>query len=356
VPEDRESRSVPPTTNRAPRVAVLGASGYAGALAASLLHRHPHFELTALTSRSDAGKRLDALYPRYRVPLTMEELDLDRHADGLDAAVVAYPHHAAAPVVAGLRKRGVRVVDLSADFRFFIPSTYERWYGAHPAPHLLDEAVYGLPELGAFYDGYRDRIAAADLVANPGCFPTATLLALAPLAHRMVDAIVDAKTGVSGAGRAATDKTHFVTVTENVNAYGIDGHRHEPEINEQLGGLAAGIAPSPGVTFIPHLVPLDQGELISAYVDLRSEMDGAELWETFSEAYAGEPFVELIEQPPGVRDVRETNLCRIAVRARPLQRRVLIFAAIDNLWKGTSSQAVQNLNLMFGFPEGEGIA
>jgi N-acetyl-gamma-glutamyl-phosphate reductase len=340
----------------APRVAVLGASGYAGALAAALLHRHPRFELAAITSRSDAGKRLDALYPRYRVPMVMEELDLDRHADGLDAAVVAYPHHAAAPVVAGLRERGVRVVDLSADFRFFIPSTYEQWYGAHPALDLLDEAVYGLPELGAFYDDYRERIAASDLVANPGCFPTATLLALAPLAHRMVDAVVDAKTGVSGAGRAATEKTHFVTVTENVNPYGVDGHRHEPEINEQLAGLAAGVTPSPGVTFIPHLVPLDQGELISAYVDLRSEMDGAELWEIFSEAYADEPFVEMVEQPPGVRDVRETNLCRIAVRARPLQRRVLVFAAIDNLWKGTSSQAVQNLNLMFGFPEGEGIS
>ena len=155
-------------------MAVLGASGYAGALAAALLHRHPRFELTAITSRSDVGRRLDALYPRHRVPLTMEDLDLDRHAEGLDAAVVAYPHHAAASTVAGLRERGVRVIDLSADFRLRTLSTYEQWYGAHPAPDLLDAAVYGIPELG-----YRDAIKTADIVANPGCFPTAALLGLA---------------------------------------------------------------------------------------------------------------------------------------------------------------------------------
>lgn len=338
-----------------PSVAVLGASGYAGALAAALLHRHPRFELAALTSRSDAGKRLDELYPRHRVPMVMEELNLDRHADGLDAAVVAYPHHAAAPVVARLRERGVRVVDLSADFRFYFVDAYERWYGPHPAPQLLDEAVYGLPELDAFMNGHRERIAGADLVANPGCFPTAALLALAPIARRIEDAVIDAKTGVSGAGRAATDRTHFVTVTENVSPYGVDGHRHEPEIAEQLAVLAAGVAP-PGVTFVPHLVPVDQGELVSVYATTMGPLDGEELSDLFGEAYADEPFVEVVEQPPGVRDVRETNVCRIAVRARPRERRVLIFAAIDNLWKGTSSQAVQNLNLMFGFPEGEGIS
>lgn len=339
-----------------PRVAVLGASGYAGALAAALLHRHPRFELAAITSRSDAGRRLDDLYPRHRVPLTLEELDLDRHTDGLDAAIVAYPHHAAAPTVAGLRERGVRVVDLSADFRFFILNTYERWYGTHPVPELLDEAVYGLPELDGFFPDYRERIATANLVANPGCFPTAAIIALAPLRHHIADVIVDAKTGVSGAGRAATDETHFVTVTENVTPYGVDGHRHEPEIYEKLSGLAAGISPAPNVTFVPHLVPLDQGELISAYLNVRSELTQAEVTERYVEAYADEPFVEVVGHPPGVRDVRGTNLCRICVRARPYERRVLVFAAIDNLWKGTSSQAIQNLNLMFGFPEDEGIA
>jgi N-acetyl-gamma-glutamyl-phosphate reductase len=331
---------------------VLGASGYAGALAAALLHRHPRFELTTITSRSDVGTRLDALYPRHRVPLTMEELDLDRHADGLDAAVVAYPHHAAAPVVAGLRERGVRVVDLSADFRFWSLDTYEQWYGAHPAPDLLEDAVYGLPELAGFYDGHRERIARADLVANPGCFPTAALLATAPLTDlRLMDLVIDAKTGVSGAGRAATDRTHFVSVTENVSPYGVDGHRHEPEIAEKLGAMRA----SCRMTFIPHLVPVDQGELISAYALLDVEIEQDELQQVYAEMYEDEPFVEMVEQPPGVRDVRETNLCRIAVRRRR-DGRVVVFAAIDNLWKGTSSQAVQNLNLMFGFPEGAGIS
>jgi len=332
------------------RVAVLGASGYAGALAAALLHRHPRFELTALTSRSDVGRRLDDLYPRYRVPLTMEELELDRHADGLDAAVVAYPHHAAASTVAGLRERGVKVVDLSADFRLRALSTYEQWYGAHPAPALIADAVYGLPELG-----YRERIAHADLVANPGCFPTATLLGLAPLARAglLQDVVIDAKTGVSGAGRAATDETHFVTVDENVVAYKLAGHRHAPEIDQELSALGAQLPP---VTFVPHLVPVDQGELITSYVKPSRELTQAELDALFRDAYAHEPFVELADRPPGMHDVENTNVCRISVHGERHDGRVVVLAAIDNLWKGTSSQAVQNLNLMFGLPEDEGIA
>ncbi len=333
-----------------PSVAVLGASGYAGALAAALLHRHPRFELTALTSRSDVGRRLDDLYPRYRVPIVMEELDLDRHADGLDAAVVAYPHHAAASTVAGLRERGVKVVDLSADFRLRELETYERWYGAHPAPELLEAAVYGLPELG-----YREAIADADVVANPGCFPTATLLGLAPLARAglIKDVVIDAKTGVSGAGRAATEETHFVTVDENVVAYKLAGHRHAPEIDQELAALGAQLPP---VVFLPHLVPVDQGELITSYVKPARDVTQTELDALFRDAYAHEPFVELTGRPPGMHDVENTNICRISVHGDRHDGRVVVLAAIDNLWKGTSSQAVQNLNLMFGFPEDEGIA
>jgi N-acetyl-gamma-glutamyl-phosphate reductase len=333
-------------------VAVLGASGYAGALAAALLWRHPRFELAAITSRSDVGRRLDDLYPRHRVPLVMEELELDRHADGLDAAVVAYPHHAAAPVVAALRERDVRVVDLSADFRLRDLGTYERWYGAHPAPALLDDAVYGLPELG-----YRDQIRDADIVANPGCFPTAALLALAPLARAglLADVVIDAKTGVSGAGRAATDETHFVAVDENVAAYKVGGHRHAPEIDQELAVLG-GPGPAHPVVFVPHLVPVDQGELITAYVTPSREVGDAELQELFAAVYAGEPFVELAQRPPGMRDVTATNICRISVHGDRHDGRVVVFSAIDNLWKGTSSQAVQNLNLMLGFDEDEGIA
>ncbi len=324
---------------------MFGAAGYTGALSARLLFRHPSFELVRLTARSDVGKRLTDLYPHHRVPLVLEELDLERHG-GVDAAVVAYPHGAAAPVVAELRARGVKIVDLSADFRLRDRQTYETWYRSHPAPQLLPEAVYGLPER------YRSQIRQAALVANPGCYPTAAVLALAPLAQAglVADVVIDAKSGVSGAGRAATEKTHFVTVDENISPYGVPRHRHTPEIEQELEALGAEVK----VTFTPHLLPLDQGELVSCYVT-PPEGTLPDLWELYGRFYADEPFVELAESPPGVRDVRETNVCRISVHADERTGRVVVFAAIDNLWKGAASQAVQNLNLMFGLDEGEGI-
>ncbi|MDQ6607434.1 MAG: N-acetyl-gamma-glutamyl-phosphate reductase [Actinomycetota bacterium] len=327
-------------------VAVFGAAGYAGALAARLLWRHPDFELTTVTARSDVDRRLDDLYPHHRVPLMLEELDLDRHGE-VEAAIVAYPHGAAASVVAGLRERGVRVVDLSADFRLRDPGVYEEWYREHPVPDLIESAVYGLPER------YREQIRDADLVANPGCYPTATLLALAPLAQAGLigDVVVDAKSGVSGAGRGATEKTHFVTVDENVNAYGVPRHRHTPEIEQELAVLGA----RGRITFTPHLVPLDQGELVSCYVTSPPETGDGDLGVLYHDAYDAEAFIEIADRPPGVRDVRETNLCRISVHRDERTGRVIVFAAIDNLWKGSASQAVQNLNLMFGRPEGEGI-
>jgi N-acetyl-gamma-glutamyl-phosphate reductase len=327
-------------------VSVFGGAGFTGALAARLLYRHPSFALQAVTARSDVGRRLDDLYPHHRVPITLEELDLARHA-ALDAAVVAYPHGAAAPLVAELCERGVRVVDLSADFRLRDPAVYELWYREHPVPGLLDRAVYGLPER------YRDQIRSANLVANPGCYPTATLLALAPLARAglIQDVVIDAKSGVSGAGRAANDRTHFVTADENVSAYGVPRHRHTPEIEQELAALGSEVR----VTFTPHLLPLDQGELVSCYVDLE-DADAFDVTPLYVDAYEGERFVELSAKPPGVRDVRETNICRISVHRDLRTGRAIVFAAIDNLWKGAASQAVQNLNLMFGLPEGEGIA
>jgi N-acetyl-gamma-glutamyl-phosphate reductase len=330
-----------------PSVSVIGAAGFGGALAARLLHAHPSFELVAVTARSDVGRRLDDLYPHHRVPLVLEELDLDRHGD-VDAAVVAYPHGAAAPVVSALIEREVRVVDLSADFRLRDAAVYGEWYREHLAPELLRDAVYGLPEI------YRHDLAGADLVANPGCYPTATLLALAPLARAGLigDVVIDAKSGVSGAGRAPTDKTHFVTVDENMNAYGVPRHRHTPEIEQELAALGAELR----VTFTPHLVPLDQGELVSCYVTPTRDVDGDELEALYRGAYEDEPFVELASGPPGVRDVRETNFCRISVHRDERTGRVIVFGVIDNLWKGAASQAVQNLNLMFGLPEGEGIS
>lgn len=327
-------------------VSVFGSAGFTGALTARLLYRHPSLELRALTARSDVGRRLDDLYPHHRVPLELEELDLDRHAD-VDAAVVAYPHGAAAPLVAALRERGVRVVDLSADFRLRDPAVYGQWYRDHQAPQLLGEAVYGLPEL------YREEIRGASLVANPGCYPTASLLALAPLTRAGIveDVVIDAKSGVSGAGRAATDKTHFVTVDENLNAYGVPRHRHIPEIEQELATLGADVR----ITFVPHLVPLDQGELVSCYVTVSDAIDRLDLEQLYAEAYADEPFVELATTPPGVRDVRETNICRVSVHRDERTGRVIVFGAIDNLWKGAASQAVQNLNLMLRLPEDEGI-
>ena len=333
-----------------PSVAVFGAAGYTGALAARLVDRHPSFQLTAVTARSDVGRRLDDLYPHYRVPMTLEELDLDRHAQ-VDAAIVAYPHGAAAALVAELRRRGVRVVDLSADFRLRDPDVYAEWYREHEAPELLPEAVYGLPER------YREQIRPAGLVANPGCYPTATLLALAPLAaHGLIaDVVVDAKSGASGAGRAATEKTHFVTVDENVSAYSVPRHRHTPEIEQELARLDPAHA-EVTITFTAHLLPLDQGELVSCYVTLVDRGADLDLGALYADHYASEPFVELSDIPPGVRDVRETNICRVSVHRDERTGRVIAFAALDNLWKGAASQAVQNLNLMFGRPEGEGIS
>jgi N-acetyl-gamma-glutamyl-phosphate reductase len=318
---------------------VIGAAGYAGAVASALLHRHPHFELAHVTARSDAGERLDAVHPRTRVPLVLEEYDADRHGD-VDAAVVAYPHGAAAPVVAELRSRGVRVVDLSADFRLRERAVYEDWYGTHAAPALVGSAVYGLPEL------HRDEIAGAGLVANPCCYPTAAILALAPLARAglLGDVVIDAKSGVSGAGREPTHSKHFVSVDETVTPYKVGRHRHTPEIEQELGD---GVR----VTFTPHLVPIAHGELVSCYVTPSRDADFRALYDVYDE----ERWVEVVDGPPGMTEVRETNFCRISVHGDERTGRIIVFATIDNLWKGTSSQAVQNLNLMFGRDESEGL-
>lgn len=324
-------------------VAVAGASGYTGALAARLVHRHPELELVAVTSRSDAGRRLDDLYPHHRVPLVLDAYDAEE-LGRVDAAIVAYPHGAAAPVVAELHERGVKVVDLSADFRLRDLPTYEEWYVAHPAPQLLEEAVYGLPER------YREQLRGASLVANPGCYPTAAILALAPLAPYLADVVIDAKSGVSGAGREPKHSTHFVTVDENLTPYGVGRHRHMPEIDQEL---AAAGARDLAVTFTPHLVPLDQGEMVSCYATLAD--DAVDVEALFEAAYADEPFVELAARPPGVRDVRDSNVCRIHTTRDERTGKAFVFAVIDNLWKGAASQAVQNLNLMLGLDETAGL-
>jgi N-acetyl-gamma-glutamyl-phosphate reductase len=336
------------------RVLVAGASGYAGALAAELVRRHPGLELARVTARTDAGRRLNELYPQYEVDLVLDEPAAEDGAD-VDAAIVAYPHGAAAPVVAALRERGTKVVDLSADFRLHDLDTYARWYGEHGAPQLLAEAVYGLTEL------HRDAIAGADLVANPGCYPTASILALAPLAAAglIEDVVIDAKSGVSGAGRSAEDEMAVVKQTDDTRPYKVTGHRHGPEISQELGELAGGNGARPGesgLTFVPHLMPYDQGELVSCYVRTSEQLDAGRMLSLYEERYGEEPFVEVTTDPPGVTGVRGTNLCRIHVALNEDSGRAMAFASIDNLWKGAASQAIQNLNLMLGLPEGEGIS
>ncbi len=328
------------------RACVVGASGFAGALTAALLWEHPRISLEAVTARTDAGRHLDDLYPRYRVPLELEQFDAERLGAAADVALVSYPHGAAAAAVAQLRAQGLRIVDLSADFRLRDAAAHERWYGEHGAPELRGESVFGLTEL------HREEIASASLVANPGCYATAAILALAPLAREslIADAVVDAKSGVSGAGREANERTHFVSADENVNAYAVDGHRHAPEIDQELGALGL----ERRVTFVPHLLPLDQGLLASCYVTPTRELDAGDVAERFQDAYGDERFIELAASPPGVRDVRDTNICRIHATAAP-DGRVLVFAAIDNLWKGAAGQAVQNLNVMLGLDEAEGL-
>ena len=331
----------------AQRVLVAGATGFTGALAAHLLWRHPHFELAAVTGRSELGRPLGEVYPRYRVPLAIEPLDPDA-LEGIDAAIVAYPHAAAAPTVAALREHSIRVVDLSADFRLRSLASYERWYGEHPRADLLDEAVYGLTEL------HRERIAQAAIVANPGCYPTASLLALAPLARAglIADLVIDAKQGISGAGRVFDETTHLSMAGENIVPYKVAAHRHTPEIEEQLALLGGDPL---RVQFQAHLVPLDEGEMASCYATTTRPVSAGELAELYTSAYADEPFVELLDGPPGVLEVRETNYCRVFVAADEHTGKVIAFGAIDNLWKGTSSQAIQNLNVMFGLPETTGL-
>jgi N-acetyl-gamma-glutamyl-phosphate reductase len=340
-----EANAQPLTGEPAARVLVAGASGFTGALAAEIVWRHPQLELVAITSRSDAGTRLDRLYPRYRVPLELTELDLD-DVDGVDAAIVAYPHGAAAPTVAALRERGMLVVDLSADFRLRDPATYERWYGEHGAPELFEAGVYGLTEM------YREELRGAKLVATPGCYPTASVLALAPLAERglLADVVINAMQGVSGAGRGGGDAMHYVSMDENAFAYKTEGHRHQPEIEQELAALGN---PAP-VTFVPHLLPLDQGELTTCYAQTTKPVSKDEVQALYRKRYADEPFVHVVDTPPGLRDVRDSNECHVHVTVTE-RGRVLAFSAIDNLWKGASGQAVQNLNLMLGLDETAGL-
>jgi N-acetyl-gamma-glutamyl-phosphate reductase len=336
-------------------VAVVGASGYTGALLAELLLRHPSVGLTHLTSESLAGQSVAAHLPRLRTELAF---CAEARVDHVDLAFVCTPHGEAAPVVRRLLDAGAKVVDLSADFRLDAAS-YAEWYGEHPYPEMLP-GVYGLTEL------HRDDIAGADLVANPGCYPTAALLALEPLKQfGLLDVVIDAKSGVSGAGKTPKESTHFCSVDSDLVAYGVGTHRHQPEIAAGLAGEAAAVsafgagpaAAGPSLTFVPHLVPLQRGITATMYVRLGTFPlpDVAALTALYREFYAGEAFVEVCDAPPQLKDVTGTNACRIHVTVDERSGRVIVISAIDNLMKGASGQAVQNMNVMLGLPEIEGL-
>jgi N-acetyl-gamma-glutamyl-phosphate reductase len=324
-----------------PTVHVFGAAGFAGAQLAALIDRHPGFDLGVITARGDAGRRLVDVAPEYRVERVLEPPDPGSVAAG-DFAAVCYPHADAAPLVAELIDAGARVLDVSADHRLHDASLYPPVYGfEHPRPDLLAEAVYGLPEV------HRDAIASARLVANPGCFPEAGILALLPLAGELADVVIDSKSGVSGAGRTPTATVHYSHAADNVSAYKVYAHRHRPEIEQELGVE---------VTFTPHLVPVDRGLLSTCYARLTSDTPHADdLRERYRAFYADHPFVEVVEAPPGMRAVQRTNYAQVCPMVDPRGGRITAFGVIDNIGKGAAGQAVQNLNLMAGLPETEGL-
>ncbi len=329
------------------RTAILGATGYTARDLLDLLLRHPQVQVTALTTRQDSQPHVAEVHPslRGRLDLKLENLSPAQVAERADCVFGCLPHAASAAVVSELLEAGCRVVDFSADYRLDDPQIYTHWYGVeHPDPGRMAQTVYGLPEL------YRDSIRGADLVANPGCYPTAAILALAPLLKAGVieprGIVIDAKSGVSGAGRSAKPHLHFPEANENLTPYGVGEHRHTPEIDLILSKWC-GV--NTNVVFTPHLIPMDRGELVTAYADVASDVSAERLLETLQEYYTDEPFVRVLAGIPGTKQVANTNFCDITVRR--VGDKAVIVSAIDNLIKGASGAAVQNFNLMYEFEE-----
>ena len=335
------------------QVGVFGATGYTGLELVKLLMRHRGVHLAFASSPSSAGQSLEKLYPALpNIPLVLTEQALNMKADVL---FFCLPHGEAAQLMPKFVQRGTRVIDLSADFRLKSAAQFEKWYEhVHPAPQLLPQFQYGLPEL------YRDKIIGAQCVANPGCYPTSVLLGLAPLLKaKMVSAatpvVIDSKSGVSGAGRKATLGSHFVEVNENIAPYNLGRrHRHVPEMEQEIELLGN---KSLRVLFSPHLVPISQGILSTIYVPLEDDYPEESVRALFLEHYARERFVKVIETPQAcssLRFVAGTNVCVLSVHV--CGKMAIVVSAIDNLYKGASGQALQNMNLMCGFEENEGLA
>jgi len=341
------------TTSNTIEVGVIGASGYTGAELVRILSRHAGAKLRVLTADRNAGKPLQSIFPQFaglELP-SLVALD-DAKLDALDAVFCCLPHGTTQTVVAGLPK-SLKVVDLSADFRLKDTGVYAQWYGhKHQAPALQGEAVYGLTEFA------RGPIAKSRIVANPGCYPTAALLPLVPLLEdgkiSGTDIIIDAKSGVTGAGRTAKEGTMFAEIAGGIHAYGVAAHRHAPEIDQELSG-AAGHAVT--VTFTPHLVPMNRGILATIYVRLADGATAGDLQTCLASRFDDEPFVKVLANgaTPATRYVRGSNQCHIGVFADRIEGRAIVISAIDNLVKGASGQAVQNMNLMFGLNESMGL-
>lgn len=336
-------------------VAIVGASGYTGLELIRLLHCHPEVAVTCLTSEQSAGKPISEVFPtlRGRCDIVLENLEPVRISEKADIIFTALPHKAAMEVVPTFLKLGKRVIDLSADYRLSDPAVYGEWYEPHLNPAGLKKAVYGLPEIR------RAKIKGAKLVANPGCYPTSIILGLAPLLKKgLIDLssiIADSASGVTGAGRSAKVDSLYCEVNEGFKAYGVGGaHRHTPEIEQELSLLAG--APLK-ITFTPHLLPMDRGILSTIYASPKKKITTGTLVALYREFYAGEPFVRVLAEGslPSTAFVRGSNFCDIAPLVDPRTGRIIVVSAIDNLVKGASGQAVQNMNLVCGFPETMGL-
>ena len=314
------------------RAAVTGANGYAGMTAVHLLARHPNVELVQLTSRSSAGKPYSEVFPLLEL---RGEFVAEPEPDGLDVIFSCLPHNVGAANVGSWLEAGVRVIDMSADFRLRDAELYPRWYRQpHPTPALLQKAVFGLPEL------HEAELKDAQLVAVPGCYSTASILALAPAVSAGLvgsDIVVDAKSGVSGAGRSTGLGVHFSEVNESLHAYAIDGHRHLPEIVQELSADVQ-------VTFVPHLVPMTRGILATCYFDLKGSP--ADLDDAYREFYAAQPFTKVVDKTPATKLASHSNLCLINIGSQG--RKAVVTAALDNLVKGASGQGVECFNIVYG--------
>ncbi len=338
------------------RIAIAGASGYAGAELVRLAVAHPSFTITAVTSEKSAGQLIASVFPSLKgmIDHRFEALAPEALAERADAVFLALPHTKSQDPVAVCVKAGKPVVDLSADYRLKSVGTYEQWYQtSHAYPHLLQEAVYGLPEL------HRQAIAKSHLVASPGCYPTAAILQLAPLfARGLVQPeliVIDAKSGVSGAGRSPALAYHFPEAHESLEPYKIGQHRHTPEIEQELSGLMENLG-AVTITFTPHLVPMNRGILSTAYCKLVRTISLSDLRDLYREFYKGERFVRLYEDVvPNPRYIKGTNYCDVGVYTDPRAGWVVTVAAVDNLVKGAAGQAIQAMNLMLGIPEDTGL-